>query len=166
MGWNGVKTVVAGDAILIEDHNTYVNDNLLALLTPSQFRVVDAASSYNSTSTSYTNVNAALAKTIVMHGGHLLVGASGFLSIANPAASGELTVAVDGANDILIARTGTTGRQVQIAILLDASLVPGSAGGDTFTISLRFKTTSGSYAVTFAGNDTGASPIHFWGLEL
>lgn len=162
MAWSGVKTVVAGEPILIEDHNSYVNNNLLYLLTPNQFRVVDTSSSYNSTSTSYTNVNAALAKSITMHGGHLLVGASGVLSTGNPAIEVNLAVAIDGWYDILIARVGNgiSGGAVQISILLDASLVPAGA----HYISLRFKTTNASYAVTFAGNAN--PPIHFWGVEI
>lgn len=162
MAWSGVKTVVAGEPILIEDHNAYVNNNLLYLLTPNHFYVYDASSAYTTTSLSYTNVNAALAKSITMYGGHLLVGVHGSLSTGNAAIEADLSVAIDGADDILIARIGNgfAGDKVQACLLIPSTVIAAGA----HTVSLRFKTGNASYAAGFAGNAN--PPIIFWGVEV
>lgn len=157
-----IKTWVAGEPLTADDLNTYVNAPLQNLKTPNHFYVYDASSSYTTTSLSYTNVNAALAKSITMYGGHLLVGVHGVLSTGNAAIEADLSVAVDGAGDVLIARIGNgfTGGQVQASLLIPSTSIAAGA----HTVSLRFKTGNATYAAGFAGNAN--PPIIFWGVEI
>lgn len=141
MGWNGVKTVVAGESILIEDHNTYVNENLLYLLEPNQ-GTSHKTGSYTTTSTSVVDVHADWSKTITTYGEHIHVHFHGLLYNSGANLT-SLYLDVDG-TDYLILATVNTQTDYRAYVSWDILLVGLSAGSHTFKLQWQVAAGTGT----------------------
>lgn len=164
MAWNGVKTVVAGDPILIEDHNTYINDNLLYLLAPNRVYVKNtSATDFTTTSTSYVSVDATLSVSLTTYGGHVLIGTT-FNCDLTAGTFPFFAFDVDGTQHLVWqpdvnptpGSPDYRGRNMMV-VLLPSSVIAAGA----HTIALKWKVGSGTLTIY---ND--ASNTFFWAVEI
>lgn len=166
--WVSPRTWTAGELVTATIMNAHVRDQLTALKSPAYFRcVIDEASNYTTTSTSFTDVDATnLSATITTAGGNVLVG---FTCVVdnNGANYNYLNLDVDGAtvvgdDGLVVTQEGAAGERQQAVFTF---LVTGlSAGSHTF--KLQWKVSAGT-ATLYAGAGTANLDIHptFWGIE-
>lgn len=107
MPWNGVKTRVEGEPVLAADENTYYNDNLLYLLAPNSFEVVENSGTYTTTSATLVDVHANYSKNIVTFSGYLTIYVTVDISTSVPGTGNcVIVVDVDGTDYIIHSSTG------------------------------------------------------------
>lgn len=163
MAWVGTKTVVAGDPLLIEDHNTYVNTNLLYLLSPNRIYVKNtSATDFTTTSSTYVAVDATLSASLTTYGGHIKIGAT----FNCDTTAGTITFAfdVDGTQHLqwnpntnpIIGSPDYRGRNL-MELFLPSSVIAAGA----HTIALKWKVSGGGTATIY--ND--ALNTFFWAVE-
>lgn len=150
-----LPTWTAGAVITAADL-TKVNDSIGYLLTPNTINVRQTTSTFTTTATSATNVDAAYSSTIATHGGHILIYAGGYVSITG---AGAYTVTVglslDGSFTALF--SVATLRYFDIPYLWVA---PSAA---THTVALQWYVSSASGTATL---DKAASPLYLYAIEL
>lgn len=172
MAYTSPRTWVAGETVTAALLNTHLRDNLIALKDPpTDSYNVNEASDYNTTSTTFVDIDATdLALTITTTGGDVLVGFSG--SIEENTGALEfvyLDVAVDGTRRggddgiLMIGNTVSTEPQVMSFVYLVTGL---SAGSHTF--KLQWKVSAGGDATMWAGAGTSEKDVHpqFWAREV
>jgi hypothetical protein len=145
MAWTTPKTWSVGELVTASDMNTHLRDNLNALKTPpSAHYVLDQASEYTTTSTSFVDVDATnLSSTITTNGGDVMVIFSGVFNHNTNGAIIFLNLSVDGANvqpeDGIVSATLQAANRSNIVLFYMVTGLP--AGSHTFR--LRWKTSSG-----------------------
>lgn len=165
--WETPLTWTQDQVVTPEDMNS-ISDNLNALKSPAYaIAVLDEASDFTTTSTSFVDVDAAgaqLSFSIETGGGLVEIGFAGSGGIST-ARTGYLDVLIDGTpaggDDGLIAVTFAHGN-LSFVILRDDL----AAGVHTFV--LRWKVSNGDGTFTLhAGAGTSARDVHprFWVME-
>lgn len=158
--WTAPKTWVVGELVTAALLNAHMRDNLEFLKTPpTALYTLNESSDYNTTSTSYVNVdNTKLALTITTAGGDVFIGFSGSIT-----ASGSLNAFFDieidgvrnGGDDGLIAQGAAASARQNVTFF---KLVQGlSAGSHTF--KLQWKTSANTLTL-YSGAGTASGDIH------
>lgn len=96
MAWTSPRTFTTGELITAAMLNVHIRDNLNYLLSRNLFYVLEATSTYTTTSTTFTAVNATYNKTVTTSGGTVVISASGILSISAGIVVTQIGVSVDG----------------------------------------------------------------------
>lgn len=156
--WTAPHTWAVAERVTAALLNTHLRDNLSYLLTPNEFVVTAATGTFTTTSTSYTNVDATFSKTIVMNGGHLLVGMRGVMY--NSANGNTMTLAVDVDGTQYVGVTNQYSSTSAVSYTDFTMLIPGLSAA-SHVVSLVWKTTAGT-----ATMDKTYSPLEFWGVEI
>lgn len=165
--WATPRTWSTGELVTATLLNTHLRDQLTAIKTPASFRcIIDEASNYTTSSTSFTDIDATnLSATITTGGGAVMVFFMG--TVVNSGASRiYFNIDVDGspvaADDGLIFGTATA----FYGPFTLAYLVTGlSAGSHTF--KMQWKAAANTNTL-YAGAGTATADTHptFWGVEL
>lgn len=149
-----LPTWAAGD-LLIASNLQKLNDSIAYLLAPNIINIRETTSTYTTTSTSATNVNAAYSTTIATHGGHVMFHVGGYISITGASAySVTLGLTLDGSFTALF--SVNTARYFDIAYLW---ATPSAA---THTVALQWYVSNASGTATL---DKAASPLYLYGIE-
>ena len=166
MSWTTPKTWNPNEVPGSNDYNKHIRDNLNYLHDrPGDSNVVDEASDYTTTVTTFTDVDATeLARTITTTGGDVLVMFVGTVALGTIADLGYFTVDIDGspyfADDGLYAirhpDQGSTGRAMPVAFCVPIEGL--SAGSHTF--KLQWKVQSGGDITLYAGAGTANKDTH------
>lgn len=148
MAWTTPRSWSTGELVTASMMNVHVRDNLNYLLSRTLFYVIEATSTYTTTSTTYTAVNAAFNQTVTTSGGTVAIMISGTLSHSAGAVAMAIGVSVDGAaptnyNVFYSGNTNADHRGVFSHMIYITGL---SAASHTF--NLRWLTPSGTATLT------------------
>lgn len=168
MTWENPKTWVTGELVTAAMLNTHVRDNLNALKSPpSDDYVCDESSNYNTTSTSFVNVDATnLALTINTAGGDVMVGFHAVVHNSTSSAIIFFDVEVDGVRE--------AGDDGLIEAQFDAGVLPVSfvrlitgLSEGSHTFKLQWKVSAGT-GVMYTGTGTTSADVHpqLWTREV
>jgi hypothetical protein len=165
MGWTSPSTRVTGELITAAIWNSDITDNLTYLnLRPSDTSLINEASNYSTSATTFTDVDSTdAAATVTTNGGDVLVGFTGTVKAGGNGANFD--VDVDGARQggdsglisVAVPTDGTyTDRSTNASFLL---LVTGLAAG-SHTFKLQWRVADGT-ATLWAGAGSGnAKDLH------
>lgn len=170
MAWTTPRTWVTGELVTATIMNTHIRDNLNALKAPpTDSHVVNEASDYTTTSTSFVDVDATdLALTITTTGGDVLVHFHG--SVYRNGGSSRmvfLDVDVDGAR--------TAGDDGIVATMADTDLKPHAIGftryisglsAGSHTFKLQWKVDGAALMSSGAGTANNDLHPQFWVREV
>lgn len=174
MTWTAPKTW-SSEPLTSNDLNTYIRDNqndIRARQDNNVDYILDEASDYTTTSTSFVDVDATnLAITIETNGGDVLVGFAGGCannSTTNAGRQTYLNVAVDDTDyfdddgALAVSRFYSSPGNASFVVLIE-----GLAAG-THTFKLRWKTFSGTTSTLYAGAGSSDNDTHhqFWAQEI
>jgi hypothetical protein len=170
--WTAPRTWAVGELVTAALLNTHLRDNLEALkVPPTALHNVNQGSDYQTTSTSFVNVDATnLALTIVTGGGDVLIGFYGFVNVAAGAKFAYFDVEIDGVrmagDDGLVAANSQQSANQAFCVSF-VTLKQGLAAG-THTFKLQWKATSAATLTLYAGAGTTALDLHpqFWVREV
>jgi hypothetical protein len=158
MTWTPPKTDwVTGNLVAASNLNE-IGADLAYLLTPNSFLVNENTGTYTTTSTTAVNVGANYSVSITTYGGHLVVGASGILSMS--AGTGFLVIDIDG-TDVTMYQTANANADYRgffSFILPKMALLAG-----LHTVSLQFYVNNVANTATITKT---YAPLIFWGIEL
>lgn len=167
MAYTNPKTWAVKEELTSSDLNTYVRDNLAALKDPpSDSYVLNEASDYTTTSTSFVDVDATnLALTITTTGGDVMVH---FYGNFDGVAPNAVFVDVDldgtriGGDDGLIKYENPS----YVVPVSFTRLITGLAAG-SHTLKLQWKVSAGTTTL-YAGAGTSTYDLHpqFWAREV
>lgn len=169
--WSSVYTWSAGEQLTASKFNTHLRDKFTALKTPAHgYSILNEASDYTTTSTSFTDIDATdLALTVTVGPGKILVGFSATVanSTAGNSAGVTLELLVDGVavgGDDGILKVASPAAAAQVCIAFTRILPAPGAGSHTF--KLQWKVGAGT-ATMFSGAGTSGADLHpqFWVLE-
>jgi hypothetical protein len=164
--WTLPRTWATGEIVTAAQLNTHLRDNLEYLKlredTPLNYFTCSAANTYTTTSTTFTDVDAAgLAGSLVTSGGPVLIGVASAWKSSGTSIDVCLDVTINGAR-IGHATYGVTFMQSVAANLLMPvawSQVRALAAG-TYALKLQWRTSSGTLSMG------PAAAVQFYAVEL
>jgi hypothetical protein len=159
--WTTPNTVTALDVASASNHNTYIRDNLLFLLSGKQIVNYRAASgAYTTTSSTFVQIDSTnLSATLTVTSGRVKVEFGGFFAVANAGVSGEIDLFIDNVDQGTVMR-GVLNSNLWLNYHIILTLAAGS-----HTIDFRWKTNGST--LTLAGTNGGSNyPITFAVVEL
>jgi hypothetical protein len=170
MAWTTPATFTSGQVVSAADLNAQVRDNMAYLLSrPAQMIQRTQASSYTTTSTTFTNVDGTnLIINLTTSGSRVLLGFNGiFLSGVNNQRT-FYDVTIDGVRfnsvsnlGIVNTRPQTAGEYEHVAFqVISAPLTPGS-----HTYRLQWRCDFNSTAATLYAT-TATAPVIFYAVEV
>lgn len=162
--------VWTNEPLVSTDMNTYVSDNLTALKEPpSAHYELDEGSNFQTTSTSFTNVDGTdtdglLRHTITTTGGDIMVWFNGMVAINTDTTGVFLNVSLDNVdvttNDGITGfyrfTSGVNGSRFPISFFY---MITGVSAG-SHTLRLRWKVVGSATATLYAGAGTTGGDIH------